>query len=126
MNDINQGAFEMNAANVIAHKFYGLLELDTNDTVLYSRAEGDDGVERPPDDLVGRNFYASVTQFRNVEDFRELLARFVRSRDRAGGFSFVCEYADGDVPVKVLLANIRELTDNRHTSAILLHIRKAI
>lgn len=115
----------MSVANVIAGKFFGLLKLDADGTVLYARAEGDDERNRQPDDLVGRDFYSYVTRFKNVEDFRQLLDRFVESHDQAGGFSFVCEYEDGDVPVRVLLAQVRERTDDSRTKAVLVHIRQA-
>lgn len=112
-------------ANVTAGKFFGLLKLDADGTVLYARAEGDDEGNRQPDDLVGRNFYSDAARFKNVEDFRKLLDRFVKSHDQAGGFSFVCEYEDGDVPVRVLLAQVRERTDDSRTKAVLVHIRQA-
>lgn len=114
----------MNVANVTARKFFGLLKLDADGTVLYSRAEGDDEGNRPPDDIVGCDFYSGVACFKNVEDFREHLDRFVKSHDRAGGFSFVCEYEDGDVPVRVLLAQVRERMDDSRTKAVLVHIRQ--
>jgi hypothetical protein len=115
----------MGVTGFTAHRFFGLLELDAAGTVLYARAEGDGDGSCPPVDLAGRNFYTDCVPFKNVEDFRLLLDRFAGSSDQASSSTFVCEYEDGDVPVKVLLARIRESSDNERTKAILVHIRKS-
>lgn len=114
----------MGVTDFAAHRFFGLLELDAAGTVLYARAEGAGDGSCPPVDLAGRNFYIDGASFKNVEDFRRLLDRFAGSSDQASSSTFVCEYEDGDVPVKVLLAHIRERSDVNRTKAILVHIRR--
>lgn len=114
----------MGVTDVAAHRFFGLLELDAEGTVLYARAECDGDESCPPVDLTGHNFYTDGAPFKNVEDFRLLLDRFAGSSDQASSSTFVCEYEDGDVPVKVLLAHIRKRSDINRTKAILVHIRK--
>lgn len=115
----------ISVTTVTTNRFFGLLELDAAGTVLYSRAEDDAVRKCPPVDLTGRNFYSDVAPFKNVSDFRLLLDSFVRSGDQASSSTFVCEYEDGDVPVKVLLARIRERSDGERTKAILVHIRNS-
>lgn len=119
------GASVMSVTTHTTHKFFGLLALDAGGTVLYSREEGDGDGDRPPDYLAGQNFYSGAAPFKNVEDFRRLLDRFAGGSEQASRFTFVCEYEDGDVPVRVLLAHIREPSDARRTKAILVHIKKA-
>jgi hypothetical protein len=114
----------MSVTTHAAHKFFGLLELDAGGTVLYSRAEGDGDVDRPPDYLAGQNFYTGAAPFKNVEDFRRLLDRFAGGDEQASSLGFVCEYEDGDVPVRVLLARIRERSGARRMKALLVHIKK--
>ena len=107
-------------------RFYGLLELDTAGTVLYSRVEPDGappGAREP--DLAGRNFYTEVAPFENVGEFRQQLELFRRSQQPASSFDFTCRYEDGAVTVRVLLARIRERSDQNTTKSVLVHIRKS-
>jgi len=108
-------------------KFYGLVELDPDGTVLYSRFEGD--VRRllsgPAPDVTGRNFYTEVAPFRNVGEFRRLLDDFSNGSQAASSADFVCDYDDGPQAVRILLARIRERTKLDVTKSILVHFRKA-
>jgi hypothetical protein len=107
-------------------KFYGLVELDPSGTVLYSRVEFDDsGADRSRPDLTGLNFYAEVAPFRNVVEFRRQLESFSRGQQPASSLDFTCEYDDGPLTVRILLARIRERSEQNTTKSILVHIRKA-
>lgn len=106
-------------------KLFGLLELDVAGTVLYSRLEGDDNLDGSAAAVAGHNFYSEVAPFINVEEFHKCLDTFNRSTEQALSFVFNCDYADGAVPVRVLLARIRERTSGDHTKSLLVHIKKA-
>ena len=106
-------------------KFFGLLELDAAGTVLYSRIETEGGTDGSPSDVTGHNFYSEVASFLNVEEFHQRLENFDRSSEHANSFAFSCDYEDGAVPVRVLLARIRERTNGDQTQSLLVHIRKA-
>jgi len=107
-------------------KFYGLLELDPSGTVLYSRVEPDgDSRAAAGLDLTGRNFYTEVAPFRNVGEFRHQLEVFSRGEQPASSLDFTCEYEDGPLTVRVLLARIRERSEHDAMKSILVHIRKA-
>lgn len=108
-------------------KFYGLVEIGPDGTVLYSRLEGDGGraAGSGPLDLTGRNFFSEVAPFKNVADFRRLLDGFGRGTQPALSADFVCDYDDGPLAVRVLFARIRERTELDVTKSILVHIRKA-
>ncbi len=107
-------------------KFYGLVELDAAGTVLYTRVEPDG---TPPDvgrpDYTGLNFYTEVAPFRNVAEFRSELESFSRGAQPARSMDFTCDYEDGPVYVRVLLARIRERSDGDTTKSVLVHIRRA-
>jgi hypothetical protein len=109
-----------------SEKFYGLVELDSAGTVLYSRVEPDGAASgaRAPD-LTGRNFYTEVAPFRNVGEFRHQLELFSRDQQPASSLDFTCQYEDGPHTVRILLARIRERSDQNTTKSILVHIRKA-
>lgn len=107
-------------------KLFGLIELDPAGTVLYSRIEGDGvGTGSRGPDVTGRNFYTEVASFKNVGEFRKQLDSFNRSSQPASSIDFTCDYEDGPVSVRVLLARIRERSQDDTTKSILVHIRKA-
>jgi hypothetical protein len=109
-----------------ARKLYGLVELDPAGTVLYARIEHDGPQPNGGGpDYTGRDFYAEVAPFRNVVEFRDQLDRFSRGSLPAHSMDFVCDYEDGPVPVRVLLARIRERSQADVTKSVLVHIRRA-
>ena len=109
-----------------ARKLYGLVELDPAGTVLYSRFEADGetplGVSQS---YTGLNFFTEVVTFRNAVEFRNQLDRFSRGSQPAYSMDFTCEYEDGPVHVRVLLARIRERSEADVTKSVLVHIRRA-
>ncbi|HEX7313804.1 MAG TPA: hypothetical protein VF297_07775 [Pyrinomonadaceae bacterium] len=123
IRDAASGVREGRAA---VRKLYGLVELDSSGTVLYARFEGD---AAPPlgvtPDYTGLNFYAEVAPFRNVVEFRNQLDRFSRGSQPAYSMDFTCDCEDGPVPVRVLLARIRECSRTDATGSVLVHIRRA-
>jgi hypothetical protein len=116
----------MSASVIVEQKFFGLVELGTDGTVLYSRIESD-GYDRhfPATSITGCNFYGEVLPFRNVKEFQNCLDSFIRSSQHANSFLFTCQYEDGPVQVKVLLARVRERSEENVTKSMLVHIRKA-
>jgi len=115
----------MNRLVLSRQKLFGLLELNAAGTVLYSgiEAEGDSGGS--PSDVTGHNFYSEVAPFLNVAEFQQRLDTFDRGSEYANSFVFNCDYEDGAVPVRVLLARIRARTNSDHKQSMLVHIRKA-
>jgi len=109
-----------------ANKLYGFVELDPAGTVLYTRFEADGALPfGSAPDYTGRNFYTEVASFRNVVEFRNQLERFSRGSQPALSLDFTCDYEDGPVQVRVLLARIRERSQSDETKSILVHIRRA-
>jgi hypothetical protein len=98
----------------------GLVELDQAGTVLYARLEKDD-VRR---DLSGLNFFSEVAPFKNVAEFRQRLDDFTNGRDQANKFNFTCDFEDGEVSVRVLIARVSERTNGKRAESILVHIRQ--
>lgn len=108
-----------------SRKMYGLIELDAAGTVLYTRFEGDAAASFAALDAAGRNFYTEVAPFKNVGEFRQQLDCFRKGTQPAESVDFTCEYEDGPLPVRVLLARIRERSEEDVTKSILVHIRRA-
>jgi len=108
-----------------AHKLYGLIELDHAGTVLYTRFEGDGAAAFSSRDCTGQNFYTEVAPFKNVGEFRQQLDSFSKGSLAAHSMNFTCDYEDGPLPVRILLARIRERSEQDTTKSILVHIRRA-
>jgi hypothetical protein len=109
-----------------ARKLFGLVELDPAGTVLYARFEGDGaGPFGPAPNYTGLNFFTEIAPFCNVVEFRHHLDSFSRGSQPALGLDFICDYEDGPVHVRVLLARIRERSLGDTTKSILVHIRRA-
>lgn len=107
------------------HKLFGLLELDAAGTVLYSRIETEEVSDGSPSEVTGCNFYSEVASFLNVEEFHQRLDLFGRGREQTYSFVFHCDYEDGAVPVRVLLARIRQRKNGDDTQSLLVQIKKA-
>ena len=105
-------------------ELYGLIELDEAGTVLYSRLESDWARESSAPDLQGRNFYTEVAPFENVKEFQQCVDRFGRSAQQSCTLDFACQYKDGLVKVRVLMARIRERAEQDVMKSIFIHIRK--
>jgi hypothetical protein len=114
----------MSATLLNEQKLFGLFELDPLGTVLYSRIEpeGQTSVEVP--NVSGYNFFSEVAPFDNAEELRRRVSNFLNGDGQAENFHFTCQCDTGPLPVKVLLARIRERSSGKHTKSILVHIRK--
>src|ERR1044071_129614 len=114
----------MNTSIPDEKKLFGLFELDSAGTVLYSRIETDGRSSRAAPDVSGHNFFDEVAPFENAEELRQRISSFTHGESQAANFNFTCQINDDILPVKVLLARIRERTNGNHTKSILVHIRK--
>ena len=103
-------------------RLFGLLELDQRGTVIFSKLEGDEKSAGMVD-IVGRNFFSDVATFLNVAEFRQRFETFDSNPAPSSSFMFNCDYDDGAVPVKVLLARLRE--DTAYPESVLVYIKKA-
>jgi len=104
-------------------KLFGLLELDLQGRVIFSKLEGEEKLATATD-LVGRNFFSEVATFLNVAEFQQHFETF-DNQPHSGSSSCMCDcdYGDGAAPVKVLLARLRE--DRKYPGSVLVYIKKA-
>jgi len=112
----------MSSLILAQQKLFGLLELDQRGTVIFSKLEGDEELTGVAD-VVGRNFFSDVATFLNVAEFRQRFETFDSNPEPSSSFMFNCAYEDGAVPVKVLLARLRE--DTGYPGSVLVYIKKA-
>jgi hypothetical protein len=104
----------------------GLFELDAEGTILFSRLEPDgrSGDGRGAE-LAGRNFYEEVAAFENADELRRRIKGFLRGGGQADSFDFTSRSGGEAVPLRVLLARVRERSDGGRTAALILHLRCA-
>jgi hypothetical protein len=114
----------INTSILNEQKLFGLFELDSAGTVLYSRIETDGRSIAAAPNVEGHNFFDEVAPFENAEELRRRVSSFTSGDGQADNFQFTCQYNDDFLPVKILLARIRERTNGNHTKSILVHIRK--
>lgn len=108
-------------------KLFGLLELDAAGTILYSNLDrDDDDAGEATTDVTGYNFFSDVAPFANVEELHRRLDSFKVGSEQAKSFVFDCDYEDGTVPVRILLARARERSEDHTTKSLLLHIKRAV
>jgi hypothetical protein len=114
----------INTSILDEQKLFGLFELDSTGTVLYSRIERDGRPSAAAPDVAGHNFFEEVVPFENAEELRRRISNFTCGECQADNFQFTCQFNDDFLPVKVLLARIGERTNGNRTKSILIHIRK--
>jgi hypothetical protein len=112
----------MSSLILAPQKLFGLLELDPQGTVVFSKLEGDEELSGAAD-IVGHNFFSEVATFLNVAEFRQRFETFDSKPEPSSSFMFNCDYEDGAVPVRVLLARLRE--DTKYPGSVLVYIKKA-
>lgn len=118
------GATTARPVRALTQKLYGLIELDSAGAVLYARFEGDGAAAFAALHVTGRNFYTEVAPFRNVGEFRQQVESFGKGTEPAHTINFTCDYDDGPLPVRVLLARISERSERDVTKSVLVHIRR--
>jgi hypothetical protein len=116
----------MNSTVITQQKLFGLLELDAEGKIIYSRIESGEDMRNFADDIKGLNFYTEVAPFKNVGEFQRCLDAFRQSSQQAQTIGFTCEYDDGPVQVRVLMARIRGHSEYDSAKSMLVHIRKTI
>lgn len=108
----------------VSAKIFGLFELDSFGTILYSRIDAGNSSVNLPRDLIGRNFFDEIAPFGRTEEFRRRFRYFAKGSDSAEKFTFT-DYSDEDSSeVKVMLTQISEREYNGSEKFIIVDIRK--
>ena len=106
-------------------EIYGLFELDSVGTVMYSKIESSgDYSAKGRAEFVGRNFFDEVATFTNVEEFRRRFRYFAGGSDPAAKFNFICQFDEQPLEVKVMLTQISEREFDAKYKLIIVDIRK--
>ncbi len=115
----------MSATVTTRQKLLGMFELDSSNTVRYSRFEGEGRVVDPAaPDISGASLFEAAAPFSNSEEFRRRINSFRSNGAHADSFDFIFDYEDGPVPVRVLMARVRESSDGDSAKSVLIHVRQ--
>jgi photoactive yellow protein len=110
--------------NTLSQDVYGLFELDSAGTVMYSKIESNDYSAPGRKKFLGLNFFEEVAPFKNVEEFRRRFRYFVQSSGSSEKFNFVCQFDEQPLEVKVMLTQIFESQFDAKSKLIIVDIRK--
>ena len=102
-----------------ATKLLGLFEIDENGRLLYSSVETAGRLHRDSS-LDGKNLFTELAPFANANDFKRRFEFFRFADMRSLSFAFTCQYADGPLLVRVVLARL--LTGPEYS--FLVHLQK--
>ncbi len=115
----------MQGGNDINGEVFGLYELASDGTVLYSRARAGEVLREPTQGMVGRDFFRDVAGFENKEDLRHHFRRFIHGDQSVNAFTFDCLYGADVVKAKIFMTRAYESNDENAGTIVILDIRSA-
>jgi len=121
----NEREFTNYVPNITSQELFGLFELDTVGTVLYSRVRENNQLLNSKPDWVGQNYFEEVAPFENINEFRRRFTNFVKGRHSAESFTFDCRFQETIIPVKVLMSGAYEVSSSEPANIVILDIRKS-
>lgn len=102
--------------------FLGLFEINEAGTILYARAEVEDGTVKA-NEVLGKNFFELASP-RTVTDLQQKIVHFINGNQQADSFYVLSSQPEGDERVKVLLGRIRHRSAGDPDTSVLVHLRK--
>ncbi len=113
------------AHNLTSQELFGLFELDSAGTVLYSRVRENNQLLNSKPDRVGQNYFEEIAPFENINEFRRRFTNFVKSRSSSESFTFDCRFQEAVVSVKVMMSGAFEVSSSEPANIVILDIRKS-
>ncbi|MBA3351832.1 MAG: hypothetical protein H0U23_05300 [Blastocatellia bacterium] len=115
----------MQGVDGITGDVFGLYELATDGTVLYSRPRAGEVLHEPTQVMVGRDFFREVALFENKEDLRHHFRRFLHGDESVNAFTFDCFYGADVVKAKIFMTRAYKTNDEHSGTVVILDIRSA-
>jgi hypothetical protein len=104
---------------------FGLYELSSDGTILYTRPRTNDGLSEPADEIVGRDFFRDIRWCENIEDLRRHFRRFITGDQPVDVFTFECMFEQETVRAKVLMTRAYEQDRGQAGDIVIMDIRQA-
>jgi hypothetical protein len=104
---------------------FGLYELSSDGTVLYSRSRTENGLRAPTGEHIGQDFFRDVAGFENIDDLRRHFRRFITGDRPVDNFYFDCVSGSEIIHARVYMTRAFE-SDVEHAGGIvIMDIRQA-
>ncbi len=113
----------MSGDNATAEVF-GLYELSSDGTVLYSRSRDGERLTDGNSGVIGRDFFREIAGFQNTDDLRRHFRRFVTEDRSVDTFVFDCLYETEVVRAKVFMTRAYENDHDHSGGIVILDIRR--
>ncbi|PYS99892.1 MAG: hypothetical protein DMF63_09460 [Acidobacteria bacterium] len=104
---------------------FGLYELSSDGTILYTRPRTDDGLREPQQGIVGRDFFRDIGGCENIEDLRHHFRRFITGDQPVDIFTFDCILEREIVRAKVFMTRAYEHDYDHAGGIVIMDIRQA-
>lgn len=103
----------------------GLYEITQTGEILYSRVRQKNALLNLKPEIVGKNFFDEVLLFDNAADFRRRVESFWKMTENTQSFFFDLQFADSNLPIKVLLIRVSRFDRINIEKFIIVDIRKS-
>lgn len=104
---------------------FSVFELNTDGTVIYcGRMENNHLTDFQPD-LVGRNFFEDLDDFKNSRKLQKRFRRFVNDSRSTENFNFSFYLDEKIIEAKVLMVRVSMRSDEKKGDLIVVDIRRA-
>lgn len=116
----------MNINSILTPVPYGLLELDAEGRVIYYRSENKGLFTTPESEIMGCNFFTDIAAIAGAKELQNEIKNFRRGHAAAYSFNFEFALKKRSLPVRVLLARVRErspLGGTESVESLYVHIR---
>ena len=104
---------------------FGLYELSSDGTVLYSRARREDVLSEPASEAIGQDFFRDIARFENTGALRHHFRRFLSDGRPVDSFLFDCLFESEVVRAKVFLTRAYEIDHDHAGGIVIMDIRQA-
>jgi hypothetical protein len=104
---------------------FGLYELSSDGTILYTRPRTDDGLSEPEEGIIGRDFFRDIGLCENIEDLRRHFRRFIMGDQPVDVFTFDCILEREVVRAKILMTRAFEHDHDHAGGIVIMDIRQA-
>lgn len=119
--------FEMNMNGTDGTtEVFGLYELSSDGTVLYSRMRDGDRLTDGHTGTIGRDFFREIAGFQNTDDLRRHFRQFITEDRSVDTFVFDCLYESEVVRAKVFMTRAYENDHDHSGGIVILDIRRMV
>ena len=104
---------------------FGLYELSSDGTILYTRPRTEKGLSEPQHAIVGRDFFTDVCGCENIDDLLRHFRSFITGDEPVDAFTFDCMFEQNTVRASVFMTRAYEHDHDHAGGIVIMDIRQA-